>query len=246
MPATSSTSSRLPTLPARTSQGAIELKKRYPEGAAQVLTLFNPQMQVQYCRDVDRVHFGLAPKIGHLAEAFGANSAETWLEVQLADLSEFAGCKEKLSINQIREMAQMIIQHYPYYNLAEFMLFFQRFKQCRYGRFYGSVDPMLILQALGDFNRERARAFDARRQQQQEQRRALEQRGLSELQQRYKERVPGAFTEQAPLTFLQYRLMGYDSMPAEQLEHELAELATGRKTLPTDLTDILEAACHAG
>ena len=35
------------------------------------------------------------------------------------------------------------------------MLFFSRFKQGRYGRFYGSVDPLIIMSALIDFVRER-------------------------------------------------------------------------------------------
>lgn len=35
------------------------------------------------------------------------------------------------------------------------MLFFSRFKQGKYGHFYGSVDPMLIMSSLQDFLRER-------------------------------------------------------------------------------------------
>ena len=35
------------------------------------------------------------------------------------------------------------------------MLFFSRFKQGKYGRFYGSVDPLIIMSALIDFVRER-------------------------------------------------------------------------------------------
>lgn len=35
------------------------------------------------------------------------------------------------------------------------MLFFNRFKQGKYGRFYGVVDPLVIMTALQEFLRER-------------------------------------------------------------------------------------------
>ena len=40
--------------------------------------------------------------------------------------------------------------------LPELMLFFQQFKAGKYGRFYGSVDPMVITTALQEFLRFRA------------------------------------------------------------------------------------------
>jgi hypothetical protein len=50
------------------------------------------------------------------------------------------------------------------------MLFFHRFKAGHYGRFYGSVDPLVITTALRDFCKERAEAWVKRVQQEREQR----------------------------------------------------------------------------
>lgn len=196
-------------------------------------------MQVQYCRDIERVHFGKAPKLSLMVQAYGRNTAESWLEIQLNDLSLFAGCKEKLSVEQINEMAKMIIEEYPNYNLTEFMLFFQRFKKCRYGRFYGAVDPMIIFQALEDFSRERAQVFRERDEKEEKARRAEEDRQFAELKQRYIDRIPDAFTDKAPIDFLQYRLMGYDSMSDEQLQQEIKDITSGDKVIPTEIRQML-------
>lgn len=40
------------------------------------------------------------------------------------------------------------------------MLFIYRFKAGRYGRFYGSVDPLVIVESLRKFCEERSYAYD--------------------------------------------------------------------------------------
>lgn len=71
-------------------------------------------------------------------------------EVELAkedytpgDLPEVAGIEE-----QIAELTNLI------------MLFFARFKEGKYGRFYGAVDPLIITNALNDFDHERIAFID--------------------------------------------------------------------------------------
>lgn len=207
--------------------------------------MFNPSLQIKYCRDIERVHFGKAPRLNLICEVFGRNTAESWLIIQLNDLAMFSGCKEKLSPSQIEETAQIIVETYPTLNLTELMLFFQRFKRCEYGKFYGAVDPMIILQALSEFAKERDRAFEQRRKRQKE---ALANKGLQEyeeLKQRYKRRVPGAFTPAAPINFLQYRLMGFDAMTDSQLQTELEELRSGRKTIPAEASAMLTTLANA-
>lgn len=207
---------------------------------------FNPAMQIQYCRDIDRVHFGKAPRIGAMIAAYGRNTAESWLEIQLNDLSEFAGCKEKLTNRQIIETAQMIIETYPHYNLTEFMLFFQRFKRCQYGRFYGAVDPMIILQALDVFNDERRQAYADRERIEQDEKKSADERAAAELKQRYINRVPDAFTPNAPINYLQYRLMGYDSMTDDELNRDIDDIRAGRKTIPEDIKQMLNTIKQTG
>lgn len=77
------------------------------------------------------------------------------------DLSEFCGCKDKLQGEPLEECAWLIAQNYFYLKISELMLFFNYFKQGRYGRFYGSVDPLVIMTSLQQFLRERNDAYFA-------------------------------------------------------------------------------------
>lgn len=56
--------------------------------------------------------------------------------------------------------ANVIATEFYYLSVTELMLFFHRFKSGRYGRFYGSVDPLMITTSLRDFIKERAIVYD--------------------------------------------------------------------------------------
>lgn len=223
----------------QTSRAIIELRKRFGDHPGRILSEFNPSKQVQYTRHIDRCYFGTAPSLGLIQRAYGRDTAESWLIIQLNNLSEFAGCREKLKEHQITELAEMIMEEYGYYKLTEFMLFFQNFKRGEYGKFYGAVDPMVIMQALKDFHTERWYAYEQRERKQDEERKARELREFNELKARYERRVPGAFTETAPLTFGQYRLMGYDTMDDQTLAQEIEALCNGTKKIPADCRQAL-------
>lgn len=98
---------------------------------------------------------GSYPTIAQLNSQFDKRFGPAWLMAHLHDLSEYCGCKEKLSGHALQQCAAMISMEYYYLKVTEFMLFFHRFKAGRYGRFYGSVDPLVITTALMDFVKER-------------------------------------------------------------------------------------------
>ena len=124
------------------------------------LTLFSPSKQSQYSLQEERCVTGKAPTLSQLKASYGENIAETWLVPQLFDLSEYCGCKEKISEGQIRELSRILAATYHYLKVTEFMLFFFRFKQGRYGKFYGAVDPLVITSAMLEFIRERSQIID--------------------------------------------------------------------------------------
>lgn len=91
--------------------------------------------------------------------AFGEGSACSWLVPQITDLSEFCGCRDKLSPHQIRETAIILSQKYGYIKVSEFLVFFAWMKAGVYGKFYGCLDPMVITSAFIDFLGDRAKKY---------------------------------------------------------------------------------------
>lgn len=120
-----------------------------------LLTLFNPSHQTEYCRNEERCITGKAPRLCVVRDGWGKDTAILWLAVQLRDLSEFAGCKDKLSLTQIEELSDVILSEYGGLKMTEFMLFCRHFKAGRYGIFYGVVDAMVITKALQEFYQQR-------------------------------------------------------------------------------------------
>lgn len=124
------------------------------------LTKFNPDIQCEICTKVDDCYFGDYPTFSDIRLAYGSESAVMWLIPQLYNLSEYCGCKEKLQGRQLEECASIIASEFHYLKVSEVMLFLYRFKTGQYGRFYGSVDPLVITTSLREFLKERAFAYD--------------------------------------------------------------------------------------
>lgn len=127
----------------------------YPTSEALLLS-FNPDAQIACVEHEDRCFIGMAPTLHEIRLTYGGLTSEMWLEIQLRDLSEFAGCREKMSEVQIERTAQTIILHFGFLKITELMVFFQQFKAGMYGKFYGVVDGLVITEALQGFMKFRA------------------------------------------------------------------------------------------
>lgn len=119
-----------------------------------MLVRYSPSAQIELSSNSDECFFGNYPTLAEM-RAYGANTPIAWLIPQLNNLSEYCGCKVKLQGEVLEETAHIIAQEYYHLKVSELMLFFYRFKAGRYGRFYGSVDPLVITTALRDFADER-------------------------------------------------------------------------------------------
>lgn len=132
----------------------------------------------RYCAtNVEKCFTGDAPTLFEVRKAYSSATADSWLDIQLADLIRFCGVKGKEEFSQIIDpVIQVVSDNFGYLKLSELMLFFQQFKAGRYGRFYGTVDPMVITEALQRFLEFRAERLAligrARRRAEQERRRA--------------------------------------------------------------------------
>lgn len=119
------------------------------------MTSLNPVRQLEICASTDDCIFGGYPTLAEVKRDYGSNAATAWLIPQLFDLSEFCGCKGKITDDQMRQVATIIANTYYYLKVSELMLFFYRFKSGRYGKFYGAVDPLVITTSLRTFILER-------------------------------------------------------------------------------------------
>lgn len=124
--------------------------KRYGD-KAKFLVTFNPDIQYSCANNLQQCFTGKAPILSVVSEAYGQDITESWLAIQLHDLSEFSGCKEKLTTEQIDKIAKVITTMFPYLKVTELAYFFLLFKSGRYGKFYGAVDGLVITEALQDF-----------------------------------------------------------------------------------------------
>lgn len=116
-------------------------------------------MQVTLAEDPNDCHFGQHPTLNDLREVYGPTAAPGWVIPELFDLSQYCGVREKMPKEALKECARLIALNYGYLKVSELMLFFSRFKAGAYGRFYGVVDPMVIMEALRTFIRERGTAY---------------------------------------------------------------------------------------
>lgn len=127
----------------------------------------SPAVQTAFARHPDSCYFGDYPTLEQLNAAYGRTMASQWLVAQLTNLSEFSGARD-VTANQLEDLSRIVAQEYHWLKITELLLFFYRFKTGRYGRFYGSVDPLVITTALREFVGERNAAYARHEQQERE------------------------------------------------------------------------------
>lgn len=112
---------------------------------------YSPAMQTSCFANKDDSYFGNYPTLAELNDTYGEKAAQVWLIPQLTDLSEFCGARDKFTENQLRQCSEIIATDYKKRKVSEMMLFFSYFKRGHFGRFYGAIDPLVILDALTQF-----------------------------------------------------------------------------------------------
>ena len=125
---------------------------------------------MEVCNDVDDCYFGNYPTLAKLKAEYGKNAAMAFIVPQLQDLATYCGCNAKLDESQYTECAFVISTEFFYLKITELMLFCHRFKAGKYGRFYGSVDPLVITTSLHDFLKERSAAYEKHDKEEEERR----------------------------------------------------------------------------
>ena len=155
------------------SLAVVDCIGRYKNGKDFLIT-FNPSRQFAFSRNKDRCFVGLAPTLNVVDNAFGERITESWLAIQIRDLSEYAGSREKLSTEQIDQIAKTVHLAFGYLKVTELMYFFFLFKSGKFGHFYGAVDGLVITESLRDFVSYRNRELERIEREEREKRKAEE------------------------------------------------------------------------
>ncbi len=145
-------------------------KSKNEHGTAQeFLVQYNPDYIITHCKgmtieDINTLlFFAETPTLSELRSWYGDSTPTAWLMPQLLYLSEFCGSKEKMEQPVIERTAFIIYTNFYYLKVSELLLFFYKFTTGRYGHFYGTTDPQIILNALHTFvNQERNPAIERR------------------------------------------------------------------------------------
>lgn len=146
-------------MPALQQNSAREIVERYGS-RDDLMRAFHIGEQTLHASHALRCIMGKAPRLEAVNEAYGNGTAEEWLMIQMVDLCEFVGARDKLSPFQVKSFCRLFIKEYGWLKLTDVELFMHRLKTGEYGCFYGSVDPQQVMQRVPEFLRDRNLILD--------------------------------------------------------------------------------------
>jgi len=124
----------------------------------------------------ERIAFmGEYPTLTDLRKAYGEGTDVQWLLPQIGSLVMFTGAK-MMDEEQQRYLARIIATDYHFLKITELLIFFHKFAAGEYGKFYGSVDALTIMEGLRDFMNYRIYALQKYEQEEQEEERQEEEK----------------------------------------------------------------------
>lgn len=136
--------------------------KRSKDECITFLRRWGASKQLELTADPTWCCMGGTPTLTQVSNVYGNRLSVNWLIAMLTDYQNVVGIKEdnKLDINALADISEMLYNKYKHLKLAEFMLFFQRMKLGDYGKVYGSIDFAYIARALRQFCEDRALIID--------------------------------------------------------------------------------------
>lgn len=141
----------------------LEIKRKFGETYILFAERFNPSIQaklLQIKADYVYCYNTQYPTLASASLAYTHEGIINWLKIQFNNLNDFVGVREKMTTEQIIEVATLFCFDCYFLNIAETALFFLKFKTGQFGEFYGSVDPLKIMSAKNQFLNERIAAIN--------------------------------------------------------------------------------------
>lgn len=123
---------------------------------------FNPNIQKELMKrnagHIECVTYNY-PTMQQAAKIYGDEAISLWVKIQLEDLNNYCGVKEKMTAEQLKNLAEIMLYTYGEIKISELALFLLKFKAGKYGQFYGAIDPLVITNAMAEFMDDRMIAF---------------------------------------------------------------------------------------
>lgn len=112
-------------------------------------------MQAEYARKYElRCIVGNAPSLNVISDAYGDCLTKAWLMLQIIKLNKNvlgSDTSKKMTPEQIEVTADTILSNYGHLKCTDIMLYFNRFMAGKHGKFYGTVDIVVLTQGLDNY-----------------------------------------------------------------------------------------------
>lgn len=127
--------------------------------STEFLIKYSPRECLFKFKEVKTIKQALSQNIGSLAQikkGYGAELQREYVSLWIIDLQEKLGVKNKMHVDIITECAELILDEYYYFNLADVNLIFSRAKKGYYGQFYENISMPKILEWFENYSIERS------------------------------------------------------------------------------------------
>ena len=151
----------MPTISLELQQRTLQVRTELGNYGEFVLR-FNPNIQNVIANkraDFVQCNSMTYPTLALLGQTYTSEGVVEWLKIQFFELNQFVGVKEKMTDDQLNQVANLFYCDCFYLNIAEIALFFLNYKLGKFGEFYGVVDPLKIMTAKNKFLDERLSAL---------------------------------------------------------------------------------------
>ena len=98
-----------------------------------------------------------APTLASIRREYSEDFQVAYVSVWIVNLNDFVNALRKMSPEQIEETATIIVQEYPYLNLADINLIFRKIKKGEFGPLFAEIDGIKVLSWFEHYACERAR-----------------------------------------------------------------------------------------
>jgi len=98
-----------------------------------------------------------APTLASIRREYSEDFQVAYVSVWIVNLNDFVNALRKMSPEQIEETATIIVQEYPYLNLADINLVFRKIKKGEFGQLFAEIDGMKVLSWFEQYAQQRAR-----------------------------------------------------------------------------------------